>query len=51
MEDRTINLCDTCQFSYPTCDATGEIADGGSIEFGNGLGFDNVFKCKCYQEG
>ena len=43
MENTKINLCDTCTFNYPECDAKGD-----QIVFGNGKGNDNVIFCKEY---
>jgi hypothetical protein len=37
-----INLCDTCVYSIPECRAK-------EIEFGDGLGNDNVIECDCYK--
>lgn len=47
MEDKTINLCDTCEFCFADC-ANGE--EGIDFDFGTGLGFDNVYKCRTYKE-
>lgn len=46
MEDKTINLCDTCKFEIPTCKASEE---GVDFKFGHGLGDDNVYECKIYK--
>lgn len=37
------NLCDTCILSYPTCPAYET-----DIEFGDGIGEDNVIDCTYY---
>ncbi|WHH59142.1 hypothetical protein [Petroclostridium sp. X23] len=37
------NLCDTCQFNIPECNAKYE-----EMEFGNDIGNDNVIKCSAY---
>ena len=39
--DTTKNLCDTCKHDFAICGGIG-------IEFGNGVGGDNVCKCKSY---
>ena len=39
--NRKINMCDTCGLIYPTCHP--EI-----IEFGDGIGNDNVIVCSSY---
>lgn len=39
------NLCDTCKLSYPSCPA-----DETDIEFGDGIGEDNVIDCTYYDE-
>ena len=41
----TRNLCDTCQFSYPECDAQ---IEGQDMSFGNGTGNDNIYRCSFY---
>ncbi len=41
--DLTIHLCDNCMHIYPDCDAD-------NIEFGNGFGNDNIYRCDCYLE-
>lgn len=46
MEDTKINLCDTCLFCFADC-ANGE--EGFDFDFGDGLGNDNVYKCKTYE--
>lgn len=38
------NLCDTCKYSFPEC-PTNET----DIEFGDGIGGDNVCNCKIYK--
>lgn len=45
-EDKTINLCKTCIYCFADCDNGEEDID---FFFGNGLGNDNVYKCKKYQ--
>ena len=41
----TENLCDTCKLSIPTCEP-----DKGILEFGKGVGHDNVIVCDAYKE-
>jgi len=41
--DLLINLCDTCLLSFGECEQD-------TIEFGNGIGNDNVIKCSSYVE-
>lgn len=43
MKDTKINLCDTCGNNYPECDVP--IVD---LEFGDGVGNDNVIVCSGY---
>lgn len=38
-----INLCDTCLLCFGECEQD-------TIEFGNGIGNDNVIKCSSYVE-
>jgi hypothetical protein len=38
-----INLCDSCLNEFPTCQPD-------RIEFGDGIGNDNVIKCSSYNE-
>ena len=38
-----LHLCESCAKEYPECDAT---IDG--IEFGNGVGNDNIIGCTAY---
>lgn len=38
------NLCDTCKYSYPEC-----TADETDIEFGDGIGNDNICICEVYK--
>jgi|WetSurMetagenome_2_1015567.scaffolds.fasta_scaffold747965_2 hypothetical protein len=38
-----VNLCDICKKSFPECQPT-------RIEFGNGVGDDNVIKCSDHEE-
>ena len=45
MKDKTINLCETCNFCFADC-ANGE--EGIDFNFGTGLGLDNVYECKNY---
>lgn len=40
----TEHLCDTCQFHMPDCDPEDEF-----IEFGSGVGNDNVIACATYR--
>jgi len=44
MDNTKINLCDTCTFNYPECDAIVE-----DIRFGDGKGNDNIILCKYYK--
>lgn len=39
-KDKTENLCETCGFCIPVCDQ--------DVEFGNGIGNDNVIECSGY---
>ena len=41
--DRKRHLCDTCELTYPECSST-------IVEFGDGVGNDNIIKCNCYTE-
>lgn len=41
--DLLINLCDTCLLNFGECEQD-------MIEFGNGIGNDNVIKCSSYVE-
>lgn len=45
--DKTINLCDTCKEHFAVC-FNG--VEGEDFFFGNGVGNDNVYKCKAYVE-
>lgn len=47
MEDKTINLCDTCKFHIAECTANFE---DNSSKFGLGVGFDNVYECIIYEK-
>lgn len=38
------NLCDTCRLSTPECDA-----EKGLLEYGNGVGNDNIIACPSYE--
>lgn len=40
-KDKTAQLCDTCSKEYPKCDSD-------EIDFGLGLGFDNIVECDAY---
>lgn len=44
MKDTKRNLCDACKFNIPECQALNT-----DIEFGDGLGNDNVIECKFYE--
>ena len=44
IKDTKINLCSTCAFEIPSCEAGPE-----DIEFGDGLSNDNVILCKHYE--
>ena len=39
--DTKVNLCDTCVKEYPVCDSP-------NVEFGDGVGLDNIIKCAIY---
>lgn len=41
--NRLENLCDTCLLSVPECQP-----DEGLMEYGDGLGGDNVIACDAY---
>jgi len=43
-KDRTENLCETCVFHVPECEP-----DEGVLEFGDGIGGDNVIACDVYE--
>ena len=43
---KEINLCDTCKFEIPSCEASEE---GVDFKFGHGLGDDNVYECNIYK--
>jgi len=45
MKDKQVHLCKTCKFNFPQCPA--RYMD---MEFGYGLGNDNVIRCDCYIE-
>lgn len=45
MVDTKRNLCDTCLFTVPECNAV--MAD---IKFGDGVGGDNVIECSFYEK-
>lgn len=40
------NLCDTCKFCIATCNP-----EEGLLEFGDGIGEDNVIACPTYSPG
>lgn len=42
VKDTKINLCDNCIYTLPECEASG-------IEFGDGVGGDNVIKCDKFE--
>ena len=42
----SLNLFRTCKFRLPTC-MTG--TDDSVVEYGNGIGNDNIVKCKIYE--
>ncbi|KKL51344.1 hypothetical protein LCGC14_2296440 [marine sediment metagenome] len=46
-KDTTINLCDTCmnRMDYPNCLPSGEVSAEDVVEYGDGLGNDNIIKC------
>jgi hypothetical protein len=41
-KDTLINLCDTCKKDVPIC-------DGKDLEYGNGVGKDNIISCNSYE--
>lgn len=41
--DTKRNLCDSCIHDYPNCPAV-----GGEVVYGDGTGYDNICKCKKY---
>ena len=41
-KDKKAQLCDTCSKEYPKCDSY-------DIDFGIGLGFDNIVECDAYE--
>jgi len=47
MEDKTLNLCETCEKCFADCDSEKE---GEDFSFGTGVGFDNIYKCNSYKE-
>jgi hypothetical protein len=46
MNNKKINLCETCSKCFATCN-NGE--EGKDFFFGTGLGNDNVYKCNAYE--
>jgi hypothetical protein len=42
LTDTKINLCDTCRNEFPTCEAK-------NVDFGNGKGDDNVYRCDSHE--
>lgn len=42
--DNQINLCDSCDYSYPDCPAKND-----DVIFGNGIGNDNICACNKYK--
>ena len=44
IENTKINLCDTCKQTYPECPVVGD-----DITFGDGVGSDNICKCRFYE--
>lgn len=42
--DNQINLCDSCDYSYPECPS-----EKDDVIFGNGIGNDNICACNKYQ--
>jgi len=45
--DKKLNLCETCQKNFADCDNGEENKD---FLFGNGIGNDNVYKCRAYKQ-
>ena len=41
--DTKINLCDTCIFCFATCTCD-------EVEFGDGVGGDNIIECFLYEK-
>lgn len=44
MKDTKRHLCITCVYDIPECDATLD-----DVEYGDGLGNDNVMECSKYE--
>ena len=44
LPDNQINLCDSCDYSYPDCPAKND-----DVIFGNGIGNDNICACNKYK--
>lgn len=42
--DNQINLCDSCNYSYPDCPSKSD-----DVIFGNGIGNDNICACNKYK--
>lgn len=42
--DNQINLCDSCDYSYPDCPS-----ESDDVIFGNGIGNDNICACNKYK--
>jgi len=40
-KNRKMNLCNTCSHEFPSC-------SGKDIEFGEGIGNDNIISCDAY---
>ena len=44
LPDNQINLCDSCDYSYPECPS-----EKDDVIFGNGIGNDNICACNKYK--
>lgn len=43
-KDTKEHLCMTCKKNFPSCDASNDL-----IEFGDGVGNDNIIGCNAYE--
>lgn len=43
IQNNTVHLCDSCQYTYPTCPSY-----GNDVIFGDGKGYDNICVCNKY---
>jgi hypothetical protein len=44
--DSKTDLCSTCIYEVPTCEGF----QGTDLEFGDGVGNDNIIKCDFYEK-